>query len=64
MPTPARSRLWVAWHVGAFTTCMLTAVDKVQRGKGGNDDDDGLHEPPPMRVQIEHQHFVVIEVFH
>ena len=23
-----------------------------------------FHEPPPMWVQIEHQHFVVVEVFH
>ena len=40
------------------------AMGVCQRGEGGNDDDDRLHEPPPMRVQIEHQHFVVAEVFH
>ena len=32
-------------------------------GKGCHEHDVGLDEPPPMRMQIEHQYFVVIEVF-
>ena len=33
-PTPAASPRWVAWRAGAFATCMLTAVDKLKKGKG------------------------------
>lgn len=47
-----------------FEEIVRNAMGVCQRGEGDNDDDDRLHEPPPMRVQIEHQHFVVAEVFH
>ena len=47
-----------------FEEIIRNAMGVCQRGEGGNDDYDRLHEPPPMRVQIEHQHFVVAEVFH
>jgi hypothetical protein len=47
-----------------FQEIIRNAMGVCQRGEGGNDDYNWLYEPPPMRVQIEHQHFVVAEVFH
>ena len=47
-----------------FKEIIRNAMGVCQRGEGGNDDCNRLYEPPPMRVQIEHQHFVVVEVFH
>ena len=34
MLTPGRLRRWAVWPGAAFTTCMLTAVDKGKKGKG------------------------------